>query len=247
MLNLVLLSALASLVFVTGVEAKAAGSVVETKEFPTAGLSNLEATNRSGAIRITADRGAKAKVRVSKTVWAPTCVLTLERVDDRLVVRVEQSGFVDSDDCRADVDIRVPKSVNLTIAEGSGTVDIKGIEGKLDFKIGSGNLKADGQFAIVSGESGSGDVTVKGLVGGGKLDSGSGNFEVRFAKTALKGELEINVASGNAKLFFPKGTKVQSHLTVASGKVVNELGDSENADFKVAMKAASGNLTIKSY
>jgi len=241
------LSSLLSLLLTIGIEAKAAAPTIETREFPASGLSNVEATNRSGAIRISSDRGPKVKVRVSKTLWAPTCVLTVERVEDRLLVRVEQSGFVDSDDCRADVDIRVPKSVDLTIAEGSGTVDIKGIEGKLDFKIGSGRFRADGVFATVTGASGSGNVTVNGLAGGGKLDSGSGSFELKFAKSELKGELEINVASGNANLFFPKGARVQSKLTAVSGKVVNELGESANAEFTVAMRTASGNLTIRSY
>jgi hypothetical protein len=247
MRNLMFFGVAIGLALIIGFEVKAAAPAIENNEFPAAGLSNVEATNRSGAIRISAERGPKVKVRVSKTVWAPTCVLTVERVDERLVVRVEQSGFVDSDDCRADVDIRVPKTVNLTIAEGSGPVDIKGVEGNLDFKIGSGNLKAEGRFAIVTGESGSGNVTVKGLAGGGKLDSGSGNLELKFAQAALKGAIEINVASGNANLFFPKGTKVQSKLTAASGKLTNELGESTNAEFTVAMRAASGNLTIKSY
>lgn len=226
---------------------KAAGSQIETKEFPAAGLKKVEATNRSGAIRISASDAPQASVKVTKTLWAPTCVLEIKRVGDRLLVRVQQSGFVNSDDCRADLEIQTPKNVDLEIAEGSGPVDLKGIEGALSFKIGSGNLTGDGHFTKLAGQSGSGDVNLTGVAGGGKLDSGSGDFQLKFAKASLKGALEINVASGNAELLFPKGSKVQTQLTAVSGKVTNELGEAKNADFKVAMKAASGNLTIKSY
>jgi len=225
----------------------AAAPVVETKDFPAEGLKVVDAHNRSGLIRVTAHGGPKAIVKVTKNEWAKTCVLELKRVDDRLVVRVQQSGFVDSDDCRADVEIQAPKNVNLDLREGSGLVDIKGIEGALKYRLGSGNVKADGRFASVDGESGSGNVTVLGLVGGGVLNSGSGTIDLKFAKSALKGALEINSASGNAHLLFPKGAKVSSELTAASGKLVNELGQHPAADFKVAMKAASGNLTVKSY
>lgn len=227
--------------------AQAADKKLESKEFPAAELRKVDAANRSGALRIAASDAPQASVKVTKTLWAPTCVLETKRVGDRLIVRVQQSGFVDSDDCRADIEILTPKSVDLEIAEGSGPVDIKGIEGALSFKIGSGNLNGEGRFSKLAGQSGSGHVNLTGVAGGGKLDSGSGNFQLKFASVPLKGELEINIASGDAELLFPIGSKVQSHLTAVSGKVINELGETKNAEFNVAMKAASGNLTIKSY
>lgn len=226
----------------------AASPKIETKDFPVEGLKVVDVHNRSGFIHITAHSGPKAIVKITKNEWAKTCVLELKRVGDRLVVRVEQSGFVDSDDCRADVEIKAPKNVDLDLREGSGVVEIKGIEGAMKYRLASGTIKADGRFTSVDGESGSGDVTVNGLTGGGVLHSASGAIDLKFAKVpAIKGELEINVASGDAKLLFPKGAKVSAELTAASGHLVNELGQAKDPEFKVSMKAASGNLTVKSY
>lgn len=224
-----------------------AKATVEAKEFDVRGLKRLGVENRSGLIRVTATTRAKAVVNARKNEFSKTCRLVMEKKDDLLAVQVKQDGFADTDDCKVDLEIQVPKAVALMIKQGSGDVEINGIEGDLGFKIGSGRVTADGRFPKVEGDSGSGTVRLKGLAGGGVLNSGSGNYELTYAKSAQNGDLQVNVASGNAVLHLPKGSKVQAKLSSVSGRVTNELGETENADFKINMSAASGNLTVKSY
>lgn len=115
------------------------------------------------------------------------------------------------------------------------------------FKIGSGDISADGSFKKIEGKSGSGDIDVKGLAGGGELKTGSGEINITFASSPIKGVLDIKTGSGDATLFFPKGARVKTSFLAGSGQVSSELGDNPNAPFLVSMKAGSGDLKIKSY
>jgi DUF4097 and DUF4098 domain-containing protein YvlB len=192
-------------------------------------------------------RASKATIVATKVLFAKTCKLLMDRVGDKLVVHVKQTGFVNSDDCQVDLELKVPKAVTLDLTLGSGDVELRGTDGALKFKMGSGRIEGSGRFATINGESASGSVRLTGLAGGGTLKSGNANYDLTFARVLLKGELEFTLAAGNAYFYVQKGTKLETKLTSASGKVDNAVGETAGADFKVSMKAASGNLSIKSY
>jgi len=221
----------------------------ETKEFDAAGLKEVEVVNTAGKVSIAAAEGGKATVVATKNKFPENCTLKIDKNGDDLTVKVEKtkSGWFSKDDCDVDLDIKVPKAVDVALKVGSGGVTISGLEGELDFAVGSGTVKADGLFTEVDGKTGSGKVEINGLAGGGDLKTGSGKVDITFAKTALKGELSLKTGSGNATLSFPKGSQVATDFKAGSGKLTNQLGDTPNAAFQVSMKAGSGNLDVKTY
>ncbi|MBK9323748.1 MAG: DUF4097 family beta strand repeat protein [Bdellovibrionaceae bacterium] len=219
----------------------------EVKEFDSAGLVEVKVENMSGLVSVSTGEGNKAIVSATKNKFSDKCKMTIEKVDRKLLVKVEKSGIFSTGDCDVNFEIKTPKSVNVDVSSRSGDLKVTGTQGKLDFKIGSGNVLADGEFKNLDGKSGSGDVTVKGLSGGGELKTGSGAITLTFATSKLNGSIDIKSGSGNATLLFPKGSLVMTNYKAGSGEMTNELGDNPKAEFKISMKAGSGDLKIKTY
>lgn len=223
-----------------------AAATSEVRELEAKGLKQVVVENISGKVSVLKTEAAKATVSVNKNVFSNKCSLTIDKVNDKLVVKVERSkGLFSSENCDADFEVKVPKSMDLDLTVGSGSLDVRGIQGALVFKLGSGNLNAEGIFSSLNGKSGSGTVSVQGLTGGGELKSGSGAISLGFVAPLSKGELDIKSGAGDATLTFPKGMKVKTKFAAGSGLVTNELAATAEADFSVAMKAGSGDLKIK--
>jgi DUF4097 and DUF4098 domain-containing protein YvlB len=220
----------------------------EKKDFDSKGISEVVVENTSGKLTITAEEGAKAVVLATKNKFSDKCKMSVDKSGNKLILKVEtSSSFFTKVECDVDFEVKVPKSVDLMLTVGSGKVTIKGITGALNFKIGSGNIVADGSFHKIDGMCGSGRIEVKGLTGGGELKTGSGGMALTFLKGALKGELAIKAGSGDVSVLFPKGSKIKTSFHAGSGELSNVLGDTSNAPFLVSMKAGSGNLKIESY
>jgi DUF4097 and DUF4098 domain-containing protein YvlB len=229
-----------------GFSAFAAAS--ELKEFEAKGLTRVSVENTSGQVSISATDGAKASVVATKIKFSDQCKMTLNRSDNRLMIKVEKtSGLLSKGECEVDFQVKVPKAVDLDLITGSGNLTIQGIQGDLVFKLGSGDVSANGRFRNIDGKSGSGRIALKGLIGGGELKTGSGDIDLSFATASLKGEFDLKTGSGNATVQFPKGAKVKTSFEAGSGGLSNELGDHPDAPFKLSMKAGSGNLKIGSY
>ncbi len=220
----------------------------ESKEFEVKDLTGVSVENTSGKVFITETDTEKAYVVATKNKFGDKCKSKVERSGNKLVIKVEKaSSFFSTEECNIDFQVKVPKNVDLDIALGSGNLSVKGIHGDLAFKIGSGDILADGTFKKISGISGSGKVALRGLTGGGELKTGSGDMDLTYAGTSLNGELDLKTGSGRATILFPKGTKIKTHFKAGSGELSNELGETREAPFKVSMKTGSGDLKIKSY
>lgn len=220
----------------------------ESKDFESKGLSGVFVENTSGKVIVSSVDGAKSTVAATKNKFSDKCKMTIDRSGNKLVIKVEKtSSFFSTEECDVDFQINVAKTVDLDLAVGSGNLTVKGIQGDLVFKVGSGDIFADGAFKKIDGKSGSGKVAIKGLTGGGELKTGSGEIDLTYAVSSLKGELDLKTGSGDVTIMFPKGTKIKTSYKAGSGEMSNELGDNPKAAFKVSMKAGSGDLKIKSY
>jgi hypothetical protein len=223
-------------------------AVPESKDFDSKGLGVVSVENTTGKVAISSLEGAKATVVATKNSFSDKCTMTVDRSGNKLIIKVEKkSSFSFSAKCDVDFQINVPKTVDLDLAVGSGNLTVKGIEGELAFKMGSGDISAEGSFKKIDGKSGSGKIAIKGLTGDGEFKTGSGSVDLTYAVSSLKGELDLKTGSGNATVLFPKGTKVKTSFKTGSGEMTNEMGESPEAPFHVSMKAGSGDLKIKSY
>jgi hypothetical protein len=202
---------------------------VEEKSFSLSSVKRLDLTNKSGTVSVHPAKGDKATVRANKRTFETGCELTIDLHEGTLVAKVEtKSGsfFKRSSKCDVDFDLDIPKGVDL------------------DFRVGSGKVTVDAEVAEVDGTIGSGDVTIKGMTAGGKLKTGSGDIHLTYVSAPKSGSLDLKTGSGNTEILLPKGSKIKTDFMAGSGKLFNELGDSDGG-FEISMKAGSGDLKIR--
>lgn len=136
-------------------------------------------------------------------------------------------------------------SAKIAGKSGSGSANIAGTIAKIDLITGSGNVKTTGSIASLDIRSGSGSIDVSGLTGEAKLKIGSGDAKVQYKSVPPKGELKFNIGSGDSSILLPQGAKIRSDLKSWNGQILNEIADSVDAEFKVSVKAGSGDIKLK--
>jgi len=222
------------------------GSWADTvsKEFDADILQAVSVINTSGNVEIAVSTSDKATVTARKIRFPEGCQLVIEQSGGKLFVEtVEPGGWNKS--CRVDFDIRVREAVSLDIKNGSGDLEVEGIQGEIEFKLGSGDVKVAATVTDLDGTSGSGDVKVSGLTGNVILKTGSGDIELSYTSPPRRGKLRVNSGSGDITIYFPEGSSILTDLSTGSGKIYNEIGDSSSAPFNITMKSGSGDLSIK--
>jgi hypothetical protein len=214
----------------------------EVSEFTATGIKDFVVKNGRGDIKVIENKDAKIVIEGTKLSANPACKIEIEKDDEELEVSVENDDS--KKDCEINFLVSIPKGVNLEVKNGSGNVEIKNFKGELDLAVGSGNSQIEGEILKIDAKAGSGNIVAKGLAGEAEFKLGSGNLNVEYAKVVDDTELDIKTGSGNALVKLHKEQKLTTSFWAASGKLINKLGETDNAKFSVSMKSGSGNLEI---
>jgi len=224
-----------------------ASAFAETREFDAKFIKKVAVENSAGKTTITATDAAKATVDITRVTFSDKCEMQVDEKSSILNIVVKKKGIFNTEACEVNFDIKVPKTADLNLTVGSGKVALNGMQGELAFIVGSGNIVADGAFKKVQGMAGSGHIDMKGLTSGADLQTGSGGINLSYATAKPKGELTMSTGSGNATVVFPKDAVIKTAFEAGSGRLSSDLVSNPKADFKVSMKAGSGDLKIKTF
>ncbi len=160
---------------------------------PAAGLDELLIDAGAGKLTVTAVDGADA-VLVLATIVVPdtddddareliesSLALSLEVDGSR--ARLESTFDLGSrrfgESPRVDLEVRVPRSLALTIDDGSGAIVASGLGAALTIEDGSGSIVINDVAGPVSIEDGSGSIRVTGVGGDLTIVDGSGSITAR--------------------------------------------------------------------
>lgn len=222
---------------------------IETRDFDLKDLSEIVVQNTRGATVISASEEPRASVQSDKTHFSDRCKLTMDRSGKKLVVKVGRTvaGLMGTDECEVSLDLKVPRNVDVSTETESGSVRVAGTSGNLELKSTSGDLSAEGTFRKVDTKTTSGNVIVKGLTGEGDIKTESGAVTLTMVGTGIAGDLKVKTVSGNALLYFQKGTPIKSNFKGTSGTFKNDLGEREDASYKIFLKTGSGRFEVKAY
>jgi DUF4097 and DUF4098 domain-containing protein YvlB len=102
------------------------------------------------------------------------------------------SGFWVGDSPHIDITIHLPEYLALDIEDGSGSIEVNDILGKLDIRDGSGNITVKNIGSDTYIHDGSGEIEVSQI--NGKLDIVDGSGEINIED--VKGNLTIDDGSG---------------------------------------------------
>jgi len=122
--------------------------------------------------------------------------LTLEKKGDTavLVSLIEERGFFSwTDDARIDLTVRMPRNMDLDIDDGSGSMDIENIEGRVAIEDGSGDISVNGIIGALGVDDGSGGIEIIDVSGDVSVEDGSGSMEIR----KIGGSVSVDDGSGS--------------------------------------------------
>lgn len=209
-------------------------------------LRSVSVQNLSGDIRFEVGAGQEAFLEVKKLSWSESCRLKAEKTLENLEIVVSEKGrgsfFRKS--CKANLILKVPARVALNLKNGSGNIEVNGVQGDIEFKLGSGDVRIDSATSSVKGTAGSGNVEILGEMGSTSLRTGSGDIKIELSNPIEKGLIDIKTGSGDAEITLPKTMTVLADFKAGSGKIDSEFGNDSEAGFKVSMRAGSGDLKI---
>jgi DUF4097 and DUF4098 domain-containing protein YvlB len=156
----------------------------------------------------------------------------------RLISEVK-SGFSVSSlfkrkEARINLDVRIPKNLDLEIDDGSGSIEVSGIDGNVEVDDGSGSIEIVNIKGWVKIDDGSGTTIVENIGGKVKINDGSGTVKI----TDVGGDVDVDDSSGTVSIYNIKGSVV---VDDGSGGIVID-----GVDKDVYIKnSGSGGLTIR--
>lgn len=158
-------------------------------------LKQLQADTGAGTLEIIGEAGRSEVEMVANIYYynADDIRLNLVRSGSSAVLEAGfDNNFYNGNSPYIDVLIKVPQHFGLTLDDGSGDTDIRGLTGDLRVEDGSGDLRINGG-ANVTVEDGSGNLFITQVNGKLSVDDGSGQLEIRTAS----GDVGIEDGSGD--------------------------------------------------
>jgi DUF4097 and DUF4098 domain-containing protein YvlB len=242
-------------------ETGATGSV--DRSYTVSGPARLELTNGSGNSRVSAGAAGQVTIHAEFHVHAwPWDDDSAEQLKELVAnppftqsgdqIRIGEIGWHHGG-YSADYTITVPPDTQMRGISGSGNVEVDGIAGPADFKLGSGNVRATGikndvQAIVGSGNAtftdtqgrieasaGSGEVIVRGVKGDVRAHTGSGEIRIERAD----GNVEAGAGSGNVEV---RDATADLRIHTASGEIRVE-GNPGASNFW-DIRASSGDVSL---
>lgn len=171
-----------------------------------ANLTQLNADTGSGSLLIQGETG-RTQIEVVAQIYNrkdSELMLTLDQQGDsaKLVATFDR-GFSYGDSPYIDLVVKVPASFGLILDDGSGDVDIKGLQGALRIDDGSGDLFVDNGASLIL-DDGSGDIRISNILGDVRVEDGSGDMNISH----INGIVTIEDGSGDIRVAHSKGLTI---------------------------------------
>ena len=161
-----------------------------------AGAGRLEVSGVDGVGDIVVDatvRVTTASEKKATALMAKRMQLTLQKDGERAIL---ESHFTNTwwpwaPSASIDLVVRVPSTLGLIVDDGSGSIVIDGVLGRVSIDDGSGSIRLQnvGSVAI---DDGSGGIDIADVTGDVSIDDGSGSLAIR----AVGGSVTISDGSG---------------------------------------------------
>lgn len=145
-----------------------------------ASLQQLIAETGAGKLDIIGEAGRNEVEMVANIYYynAEDIRLSLTTSGNKAVLEAGfDKSFYNSNSPYIDLVVKVPQHFGLTLDDGSGDTDIRGLAGNLQLEDGSGDLRINGG-ADVKVEDGSGNLLIEQVNGNLVVDDGSGDVQI---------------------------------------------------------------------
>jgi hypothetical protein len=205
---------------------------VTRSESLAAEIHAISVVNNVGQIRVVCDRpdnvlAISGTVRIKRgrrdefAAADPERDLRIETVGGVVMVKNAHLDQSDHNDWGLDLDVRVPHSLDVTVQNAVGDVDVFGDPSGVTISLGPGGINL--KVGVVTGEvrldGSSGDISlvadeIRDRV---SIDLGVGNAKVQLLSGFPKEGVSVQLGTGDVRLVLPANTAAHAELEVATG------------------------------
>ena len=227
-------------------------TVHEEKRFQVSGTPVVNASTFNGTVQVQSWENPDVLVEIEKRGPTPASLAEIE-------VHAEQDGNAITLEARrpsyprvhvfrmnvrpsARLTVWVPKSADIRVRSGDGSISIQRVDGHIEARTGDGTIRAtdlsgtidlssgDGSIAVENAEgrlklqTGDGSVNVSGRLAGVQLHTGDGSIIYRAEPGATMSEdWDITTGDGTVTLYLPPDFNAQLDAHTGDGGIRNDV------------------------
>lgn len=162
-------------------------------------LQQLVAETGAGVLIIEGGDGL-SEVRIEADIYGydgaePELSLVQEGEHAKLIANFDsfrRVSFTSGSSPYIDLVVKVPANMKLTLDDGSGNIEIRGVNAEMSITDGSGSITIDGAKALTI-DDGSGGIALQNIEGNISLTDGSGSIEIQ----QVNGDVSVHDGSGS--------------------------------------------------
>jgi DUF4097 and DUF4098 domain-containing protein YvlB len=198
-------------------------TVAWNKSFTLTGRPEIRVASNNADVRVYASdrKDIEAMLYTDKKVSSDAVNVTDRQSGNRveLNVRVPNQWEVGLSQ-RSVLELKIPLGSDIDVRSGSGSVLVKGVEGKLMVHTDNGNIEALGISGTLNIESGHGDLHVDGILAAVSLRTSAGNIAAQIdPRSKMNTAWVVGTREGNVDVRLPKDFATDLDVDTADGNV----------------------------
>jgi len=186
--------------------------------FEAGAAPSLTVDNFAGSVTVRAGEGGVIQVIATKRAPLGRDLeqidVTMTPQDDGLVITTRKPAI--SNNTSVDLEITAPADTLLDVHTGAGSVDVRGLQGKVKADTGAGSVTIEDVAAEIEAHTGAGSLDLRGVSGPVRLDTGAGSIQYEGAP---QGDCRFETGAGSIVLTLPTDLNMAVDLQTGIGNV----------------------------
>lgn len=208
--------------------------------FAASKLDGVKLQSAGGGIKVRGIRTDTVGVELKQTLGGSSCSLTSQITDATLVLTVSEAN---SAPCQIDLDISLPRRMDVNIRNDAGNVFVSGVEGSLMLYLNQGNAVLGGKIKSLKTELGHGSLSAQGLLGDADVTLTAGNAQLWYMG-APKATVSMAVESGNVTVG-SNVAAVDTQVDMRAGQLQSSISQKADAPLHLKGHISHGNLVVR--
>ncbi len=201
--------------------------------------------NSFGNVSLAPSTKNEVNVVTNKRKWGKRCFLNMNSQGKQLRIEINDTGWIMDNECRVDLIVSLPPSLDVQLRAGNGDVNIVGSKGDVDVKVGSGSLQVQSDLRRLSALIGNGDVIFGGKSEQTKITTGKGDIQFELLEK-INARIIARSGNGDVMIRLPEKSKVHARTTVGNGLVRNTFqNETQDPDVDVEVITDYGDIRIQ--
>lgn len=198
----------------------------------------------SGDVTVVAAGGSpRLELETVKGLWGAPEVKVSRGAGGRVSVDADCRGPF-SHSCSVELRVLIPRSTTLVARTGSGTVDVRGVQGGVDAETGSGDVElSDVGGERVRADTGSGTVRAS-RVDAAEVVAETGSGDVELAAIRAPDATTVDTGSGTVELTVPD-VGYAFELDTGSGDEQVDVRRDPGAPRRIGIDTGSGDIRVR--